>query len=63
MVVEGSVGSDLLGGSSQDVTDTWLITMDFSFSSPKDRVVYNPFQMFFLWLIHGGDPNHLRYLG
>ena len=26
--------------------------------SHKDRVV-GPFQMAFLWLINGGDPNHL----
>ena len=31
--------------------------------APKDRVVRDPFQLAFPWLINGGDPNYLQVLG
>ena len=39
----------------------WLITI-VSFR-PLRIGLWDPFQMAFLWLLNGGDPNHLRYLG
>ena len=50
----------LLGGSSQDL-DTWLITMVIVY--PLRIGLWDPFQMAFLWLTNGGDPNHLHPLG
>ena len=44
-----------LGGSSHDL-DTWLITMVIVSAL---RIGLFPFQMGCLWLINGGDPNHL----
>ena len=48
-----------LGGSSHDL-DTWLITMVIVSAL---RIGLFPFQMGCLWLINGGDPNHLQVLG
>ena len=39
----------------------WLLTMVIV--SPIRIRLWDPFQMAFWWLINGGDPNHLRYLG
>ena len=39
----------------------WLITMVIA--SPLRIGLWDPFQMAFLWLIQGGDPNHLQVLG
>ena len=46
---------------SQDL-DTWLITI-MVIVSPQFLGLWDPFQMAFLWLINGGDPNHLQVLG
>ena len=43
------------------MTCKWLLTMVIV--SPQDLGLWDPFQMAFLRLIHGGDPNYLRYLG
>ena len=39
------------------MTCKWLVTMVIV-SSPRIGL-WDPFQMAFLWLINGGDPNHL----
>ena len=56
--LSGSKFRDLLGGWDP-MTCNVVNTHGSSFSSPKDRV--NPLRNW--WLINGGDPNYLRYLG
>ena len=50
----------MLGGSSHDL-DTWLITMVIV-SPLRIRVVPLPNGRT-LWLVNGGDPNHLQVMG
>ena len=57
----------MLGSNSNEIhyledglpgrTDMWLITM-VRFR-PLRMGLWDPFQMAFLWLINGGDPNYL----